>query len=76
MAAERFDRHVFPGPAVGVDEGCLAGDELALAAAEASAAATAARGRKGHHAGDAVDADHAEVFALRVDGAERAQAAA
>ncbi len=69
------DRHVFPGPAVGVYEGCLAGNELALASAEtsASAAGAAARRGEGHHAGDAVHADHAEVFTLRIDGAEGAQ---
>ena len=29
-----IDSHVFPGPAIGVDESCLAGDKLAFYAAE------------------------------------------
>jgi hypothetical protein len=67
-----IDGHVFPGPAVGVDEGRLAGNVLAFAAAEASAATTA-RGGEGHDTGDPIDAHHTEVLAFRVDGAERAQ---
>ena len=61
------DRHIFPGPAIGVDQRRLAGDELALAAAEAAAAtsAAAAGGGESHDAGDAVDAHHGEVLALR-----------
>src|ERR1017187_7031682 len=55
------DRHVFPGPAIGVDERRLAGNNLTFAAAEASAATTAARRRERHHAGDPVDAHHPEV---------------
>ena len=70
----RIDGHVFPVPAIGVDECRLSGNVLALAAAEASAASTtAARGGESHDAGDSADADHAEVFAILVDGAECAQ---
>src|ERR1039457_1884103 len=70
------DLHILPSPAVGVNQGRLTRDHLALAAAETAATtttATAARGRKGHHTGDAIHAHHGEVFALRIDRDQRAK---
>ena len=64
------DLHVFPRPAVHVDQSGLPGNELRPAA---SATTAAAGGRKGHHAGDSVGANHRKMRALRIHRAQRLQ---